>query len=138
MSHLFNTSFAFVVRTFRLSSFVTAPLAVITYFLVGFDAVEFAIQLGFGLGAIITAVMMLVEFRRLWVASHAFDLAVEQAYGFLSPVNCNRAIELAIPLLVALDSVDFGTKSRTESYNAVHIDNVHYQTRQLRSIGRGW
>ena len=125
MSFLFNairflarTVLTLAIRASRLGAGFATVLAIVWYVLYGTQLLEYVVAFGFATAVVIIAAAMMWESYRLVSTSSAFE----------------KAKELAIPLEIALESIDFGCSTWNSEYSSILVDNVSRDARELRRL----
>ena len=141
MSFLFNairflarTVLTLAIRASRLGAGFATVLAIVWYVLYGTQLLEYVVAFGFATAVVIIAAAMMWESYRLVSTSSAFEKAKEFAYQSKHIWAYKKAAELAIPLEIALESIDFGCSTWNSEYSSILVDNVSRDARELRRL----
>ena len=129
-----RTALALAIRASRLGAGFALFLMVAWYLLYGTTWLEFVALFGFATAVVIIAVAMMWESYRLVSTSSAFEKAKDFAHKSGHLWAFAKAAELAIPLQLALESIDLGSSDWNSNYNGVLVENVRIEARELRRL----
>jgi hypothetical protein len=131
---ILRTVLALVLRSSLLGAGFATLLCVAWYILYGTTWIEFVAGFGFATAVVIIAVAMMWESYRLVSTSSAFEKAKSFAHQSGHLWAFAKAAELAIPVQIALENIDLGSSTWNSEYNAVLVDNVSREARELRRL----
>ncbi len=129
-----GTLLALAIRASRLGAGFASFLMAAWYLLYGTTWLPFVALFGFATAVLIIAVAMMWESYRLLSASSAFSKAKDFAHKSGHIWAFRKASDLAVPVCIAVENIDFGCSSWNRQYSSVLVENIRREAQQLRRL----